>query len=247
MRSELHMVSLSVVLTMSACGGPRTTESPPAAAPASADLSAGGVTGKVSQTMNAGNYTYVEVESAGKRLWAAAPLLAVKVGDTVEVPQGVPMTNFRSETLNRKFDVVYFVAAIHNLSSGPAASAAQPHGMTPHQKAAVARADMDFSGIQKPEGGKTVAEVYAEKATLAGQAVAVRGKVVKVTPSVMDRNWIHLQDGSGTGADSDLTVTSDAAAQVGDTVTARGVLAVDRDFGLGYRYAVIVEGAVLSK
>lgn len=243
-------ISLSVILAVSACSGTRTKEEPaPAAASASAEVpAAGSVTGKVTQTMNAGSYTYVEVESGGKLLWAAAPMSAVKVGDAVVVPQGMPMPNFRSESLNRTFDVVYFADAIHNLTTGgPEESHAPPLGLAPHQKASVAPARMDFSGIQKPEGGKTVAEVYAQKAALAGQPVAVRGKVVKVNLGVMGRNWMHVQDGSGAGDDSDLTVTSDDAAKVGDTVTVRGVLAIDRDFGLGYRYAVILEDAAVGQ
>ena len=63
----------------------------------------------------------------------------------------------------------------------------------------------------------------------------------------MGRNWIHVQDGTGRAEDGtdDLTVTTDAPARVGDVITAKGTLAVDRDFGAGYSYKAILEGATL--
>ena len=100
---------------------------------------------------------------------------------------------------------------------------------------------MDFSGIKKPEGGKTVAELYAEKDKLSGKEVTVRGKVVKFSAGIMGTNWIHMQDGTGGEDANDLTVTTDATVAVGDTVLVKGVLAADKDFGYGYKYAVIVE------
>jgi hypothetical protein len=58
-----------------------------------------------------------------------------------------------------------------------------------------------------------------------------------------------VRDGSGSKEtkDNDLTVTTDAAAKLGDVVTVTGVVAVDKDFGAGYAYPVIVENAKLAK
>ena len=101
--------------------------------------------------------------------------------------------------------------------------------------------------IKRAEGGKTVGEIFDGKASLAGQEVSVRGRVVKLTPKVMGKNWIHLQDGTtGAGEASDLTVTSEEMAEVGNTVLARGVVAVDRDFGFGYEYDLIIEDADIT-
>ncbi len=95
----------------------------------------------------------------------------------------------------------------------------------------------------------TVAEIYAKRAALDKKKVSVRGKVTKVSAGIMDRNWIHLQDGSGDPAKGthDLVVTSGDAPKVGDVVTARGTLAKDKDFGSGYLYSAIVEGANIGK
>jgi hypothetical protein len=91
----------------------------------------------------------------------------------------------------------------------------------------------------------SIADVWAKRKDLAGQTVTVSGKVVKFNGGIMGRNWMHIQDGSGDAAakTNDLTVTSTDEAGVGDTVTATGVVGIDKDFTAGYVYPVIVENA----
>ncbi|HSF77322.1 MAG TPA: hypothetical protein VLA38_01780 [Steroidobacteraceae bacterium] len=108
-------------------------------------------------------------------------------------------------------------------------------------------ADVDLAGIARADGGKTVAEVYAEKDGLADATVVVRGKVVKVNAGIMDRNWLHVRDGSGEEGTNDLTVTTLADLPgVGATVLVSGKLAVNKDFGMGYQYPVILEDAEVT-
>ena len=102
----------------------------------------------------------------------------------------------------------------------------------------------DLERITKAEGGKTVGEIFDGKQSLAGQQVSVRGAVVKFTPGVMGKNWIHLRDGtSGAGGSNDVTVTTNASVAVGDIVLVRGRVTVDKDFGFGYRYDLLIEDA----
>jgi hypothetical protein len=91
--------------------------------------------------------------------------------------------------------------------------------------------------------------VWAARSQLAEKQVVVRGKVVKFLAGIMGKNWMHLRDGSGTHekGDDDLTVTTNEVAKVGDTVTVTGTVHVDKDFGAGYRYPVIVEDASVKK
>ena len=128
----------------------------------------------------------------------------------------------------------------------PAATAAQP--ADPHPVPSVQPGtDVDLSGIAKADGGKTVAELYAEKDQLAGQKVTVRGKVVKTNAGIMDKNWLHVRDGSGAEGTNDLTVTtSGELPKVGDTVLVTGALTLNKDFGMGYQYPVIVEDAAVT-
>jgi len=95
---------------------------------------------------------------------------------------------------------------------------------------------------------RTVAEVNANRGELKGKTVVVRGKVVKFTPGVMGKNWLHLRDGTGADADgsNDLLVTTQGETKIGDVVLARGVVATDRDFGSGYSYKVLLEETTLK-
>lgn len=206
-----------------------------------------GKTGKVLETMDAAGYTYIQVDSGTEKFWAAAPQFAAKVGDDVVVPEGMPMPDYHSKTLDRTFDMVYFVPSV--LVGGAtnlAADMPAEHPTMTGGKTVVETTDVDLTGITAAEGGQTVADLFAKKAELAGKPVKVRGKVVKFTPEIMGKNWIHLQDGTGAAGTNDLTVTTSASAQKGDTVTISGVLVADKDFGYGYAYEVIVEDADVS-
>ncbi len=105
--------------------------------------------------------------------------------------------------------------------------------------------EVDLTGILKAEGGKTVLDVYTEKAALANQKVVVRGKVVKTNAGIMNKDWVHIRDGSGEEGTNDLTVTttSQPLPNVGDTVLVSGKVILDKDFGMGYQYPVMIEDA----
>ena len=96
---------------------------------------------------------------------------------------------------------------------------------------------------------RTVAEIIIKRIELKDKTVLVRGKVVKFTPEVLGKNWIHLRDGSGSAADNthDVLVTTKDQAKIGDVVVAKGVVHTDRDLGSGYSYKVLVEEATLQK
>ena len=126
--------------------------------------------------------------------------------------------------------------------TAPAASAAPQ--MPADHPAAKPGEQVDLSGIAKAEGGKTVAEVFAEKDALAGKPVTVRGKVVKVNGGIMGKNWLHVRDGSGAEGTNDLTVTTAGELPaLGATVVVIGPVTLNKDFGMGYAYDVIVEDA----
>jgi hypothetical protein len=93
---------------------------------------------------------------------------------------------------------------------------------------------------------KTVAAINKDKATLAGQTVSAQGKVVKVNNGIMGRNFVHVQDGTGEAGSNNLIVTSKQTANVGDQVTVSGVVVVNRDFGGGYSYPLLIEEATVT-
>jgi hypothetical protein len=69
---------------------------------------AAGIQGTVVETMNAGGYTFVQIDNSGQKLWAAAPKTQVMVGDEVEVVGGMEMKNFTSKSLGRTFPSIFF-------------------------------------------------------------------------------------------------------------------------------------------
>ncbi len=101
--------------------------------------------------------------------------------------------------------------------------------------------------IELEEGLLTIAEILKDRESLAGKSISFKGEVVKYNPAIMGRNWVHIQDGTDYSGEYDLTITTSDVVSVGDQVVFTGILALDRDFGYGYKYSTIVEGAVLKK
>jgi len=223
--------------------------------------------GTVTETINSGGYTYVLLDMGGEARWVAGPQTTVTAGEKVIMAPGMEMKNFTSNTMDRTFDSIWFVGAIepddgHTHAAAPAAgdhpapttgdhpaptaTGGGMPGMGADASSHTTLADAGVQGVEKLAGGHTVAELFGQSASLAGNPVKVRGRVVKFTANIMGTNWIHLQDGTGSAGTHDLTVTTAAKVQVGDMVVVEGPLSVDRDFGAGYRYAVIIENATVT-
>eukprot|EP01035_Chromulina_nebulosa_P034591 gene34591-46426_t len=238
MNKTLRIGGLVVAMLGASSGALQAAEKVGAGAPAKAPQ-AGGLTGKVIETMNAASYTYVQIDTGAAKVWAAAPQFIVKVGDKVTVADAMPMTNYQSKTLKRTFDVVYFSGnvAVNGAPSTPTANGAPmpaagavptaagelPKGH-PTIPAAGAAAGPELKNIKRAEGGQTVEEIVTGKAKFAGKAIAVRGRVVKYNGGILGKNWIHVRDGSGAEGTNDLTVTTDAVVKVGDLVLVTGTL-----------------------
>jgi hypothetical protein len=237
MRAALIFALVLVVLGCSV----EATDNPPAAQVQESDGSR--VAGKVLETLDAASYTYVRLATANGEAWAAVPRARLEIGSEVAIVNPQAMANFESKTLERTFDTIYFGTLENPQASSPMAmGGANPHGNKPDQGAQAAPIE-----VAKAEGasGRTVAELYAERDDLAGKTVALRGKVVKYNAGIMGRNWLHLQDGTGDAAagNHDITVTSSDTTAVGEIVLVQGTVSVDKDFGSGYRYEIIVEDA----
>ena len=96
-------------------------------------------------------------------------------------------------------------------------------------------------------GGKSIEEIYAEAAELDGQTVTLRARVMKISEKIMGKNWVTLQDGSGTGSSAILLATTDAQVTPGETVVTTGVVRKDADVGSGYKYKVLLEETTFSR
>ena len=244
--------------------GGTPTMPPPAQAPMPPPTV--GIEGKITETMDAAGYTYVNVETATGNQWVAIPETKVEVGQEVALASGMEMQNFESKTLGRTFDSVIFSSGINPHAGGAAAPAEATGGgsfaeaMQAEGGMNTAAAPMGGSGgssaaavpsaevqVEKATGENayTVGEIFEKKGELDQQKVTVRGKVMKVSPMIMGKNWIHLQDGTGDAASKthDLVVTMMAEPEKDSVITIEGTLYADKDFGSGYRYDVIIEEA----
>lgn len=95
---------------------------------------------------------------------------------------------------------------------------------------------------------QTVAAIYQNKAALSGKTISAQGNVVKVNNNIMGRNFVHVQDGTGKAdaGNNNLVVTSKQTAAVGDKVVISGLVVLNRDFGSGYSYPLLIEEASVT-
>lgn len=214
----------------------------------------GPLAGKVVETTNGGSYTFVLVDTGTNKVWMATTQFEVKPGDQVAASDSMPMQDFHSKALDRDFAMIYFAdrVAVNGAKPdgtklppdhpdiGGAAGGGLPPGH-PTKTSRPALVKIDFSGLKAAKDGKTVAEVYADHAKLEGKSVTVRGKVVKFNANIMGKHWLHLQDGTGKAGSNDLLVTTTDQAKRGDTVLVVGKVALNKDFGAGYKYDVLLE------
>jgi hypothetical protein len=250
-RLVLAAVAASLLSVLAGCS--KSAEEPAAENPAlSTPVPPGMVRGEVLETMNSGGYTYVFMDTGQDQRWVAALETTVEVGDVVQTDPGMVMTGFTSKTLDRTFNAVYFVSELQNLSRGtqPAAQATGelPAGHPDISADAPSTAVAAVAAVETYEDGMDIAYVYANKDQLAGNEITLRGKVVKYNPGILGWNFIHIQDGSGDAAagDNDLIVTTKANTAVGETIVLTGNIVLDKDFGAGYSYPVLLEDARIT-
>jgi len=116
------------------------------------------------------------------------------------------------------------------------------HVPKPGRQAGDRAAAKSSVAVERVPEAVTIAEMWTRRNELAGRIVTIRAVVVKKTDGVMGRNWIHLRDGTADAEGHDeVTSTTSEILEVGDTLTLRGKLFVDRDFGYGYVYPVLIE------
>ena len=196
---------------------------------------------KVEEVIQTTQYTYLKVSENGAENWIAVNRQEAAAGETYYYNQELEMKNFNSKELDRTFETIYFV---QGLSKEPIiADVATPAG---HQGKG-AGVKQDGISVAPADGSVAIAGLYADAASYSGKTIKMKGQVVKVNDEVMGKNWVHIQDGTGTAADFDLTITTQDKVAVGDVVTFEGTINLKKDFGFGYYYDVIMEDAKLIK
>ncbi len=202
------------------------------------DMGASKIQGAVTEIINVSGYTYAEVNTGSNKVWAAGPTTELKTGDTVAFLTKMPMKDFHSESMNRDFPLIYFISSFITDTDK---QASHPK---PLVQPKIQQMQDYLQGIAKVEGGNNIAEVHAEKDKLKGEIIQVRGKVTRFSAEILGKNWLHIQDGSSL---DDLTITTDGTVDVGNVVIIKGKLELDKDFGHGYVFPLIVQNAKVTK
>ena len=201
-------------------------------------------TGTVVETMQSGGYVYMKFEDGQ---WIAASSFPVSVGDKIQYSGAMEMTDFQSSTLDRTFDSILFVSQAGPAGGNGEAQPAMPmegHGGQGMEMPKTAAVQAPVAGeIAALADGKTIAAIFSEAAQLKDQAVSLNAKVIKVSKNIMGKNWVTLQDGTGTEPDNRLLATTQEMVEAGAVVTVKGTVKTDVDLGYGYQYKVLLEEA----
>lgn len=198
------------------------------------------LTGEVLESQDAVGYTYLRLKTKTGETWAAVNQTTITKGAVVTLENTMVMKNFESRALHKTFPSIVFGSI-----QGDAKSASSPQG-----DIAGIKPNLSMVNVSKATGANayTVSEVAGGAKALKDKPVQVHGKVVKFNAGIMDKNWIHLRDGTGKDADgsNDVLVTTTESTQVGAVITVSGTVHTDKDFGAGYAYKVLIEDAKLK-
>ena len=205
MKSILLMFTIVSMFVLTSCS--KEEEAP---------LPAGYDKVEVEDKIDASNYTYLQVSENGNEYWIAIPQMQVKEGEVLYFSKSMEMKNFQSKTLNRTFESVLFVDDIsRSLPNKPQMPTAHPK-VNATQKVNVT--------VEPLKDGKTIEQIYTEKESLGGKSVRVRGMVTKYNPGIMDMNWIHIQDGTGSGNDFDILLPQKILQKWESLLLSKGLL-----------------------
>ena len=196
----------------------------------------------VKEVVQATSYTYLNVEENNESFWIAVNRSEYTEGVVLYYDEGLEMNNFESKDLQRTFETVYFVQGISDQPKLPGSEKQPSMAQTQPQKPTLEKLDVS---IEPAEGGISIGTLFANRETYKDQIVKIRGQVTKFNPNIMGKNWIHIQDGTNSEGSFDLTLTTQDLAEIGDEVTFKGKLTLEKNFGSGYFYDVIMEDAVL--
>lgn len=198
----------------------------------------------VKEVMEAGGYTYIKGVEGGEEIWMAIPQTKIEVGQTVYYQGGMVMKNFESKQLNRTFENILFLEGI-SFEKEAAKPVKNPHQGTAAEVAKTERPPLPQ--ISLPEDVVSIEDIFSKRSEFEGKTLKVYGVVWKVNNGILDRNWVHIEDGTSTEDKSSLTITTQEMIKVGDTIKMTGKIILNKDFGYGYVYDVLLEESTLVK
>ena len=183
---------------------------------------------------NAGKYTYVEVSENNEDYWIAIPKGNIEIGQTYFYKGGMKMVNFKSKELNKTFDEVWFLQDLYK-DNPP------KNGVDNSQN----KTKDVFKIIQQPEDGISIEKLLSDPESFENKTIVIKGQVIKINKNILDRNWVHIKDGTTFKDKTQITITTKDSVSIGDVSTFKGVVSLEKDFGYGYIYPVLIENGQL--
>lgn len=204
--------------------------------------------GKILEITKVMGYDYLKVDEEGVERWVAIAEKPVHVGDIIGYDKTTVMHDFKSKTLDKTFKEIVFANELY---------LPQPSAKHATMKSLLLSSTQKPSSMEAVEARKdfvkkefyTIEEVHVFAKELENQTISIKATVIKVSSQIMKRDWVHLKDNTGDEETNtnDLVVTAEhASVKVGDIVTATGKISINKDFGYGYFYPVIIEEAIFK-
>lgn len=190
------------------------------------------------EILEAERYTYLKVKEGVNTFWIATSKFDAKVGNEYFYRGGLLKTDFESIEHKKVFDKIYLVSEIIDAAAHPGSNGGMVN--TPPS-------EMNFKESKNVPGAIKLNELIAQKAKYNGKQVTVSGEIVKANYGIMGKNWYHLQDGTKIGGKNcDFTITSAENLPMGAKVGFEGKLVLNKDFGSGYKYDILMEDATFK-
>ncbi len=214
--------------------------------------------GKILEIKGAMGYKYLKIDENGTQLWVAIANAPVAVGDRIGYDKKTVMKNFESKTLGQKFKEVIFASDVYLPQKvEKPKSMKEMLGLNPAKKDPHAGMGKGLSPEEEEEPSKpfvkknayTIEEVHMWRKSLEGQTISLEATVYKVSHQIMKLDWAHLGDGTGNEKKltDDLVFTAASTSiKAGDKVIATGKVVVNKDFGFGYFYKVLIQDATFQ-
>jgi hypothetical protein len=201
----------------------------------------------VEEVLPTDRYIYLRVkEDTNRKFWIAARKQDVSKGEVYFYRRPLLKTNFESKEYDRVFDTIYLVSNLvaedHSKHVGDLNPSTPQTVSTDSQKEDI---PTHTDEVVEHKGTLKIAELVKDPSNYEGHTIQISGTCVKVNPNIMNRNWLHIQDGSKN--DFDLVVTSDSFVPEGSHITVRATVSLNRDFGAGYKYDLILENGTVIK
>jgi len=202
----------------------------------------------VNEVLPTEKYVYLNVNEGGEQFWIATRKADVKVGQTYYYKGGLLKTNFESKEYNRVFEKIYLISSLvesnHGNNSGVLNESKPKPKVTLKEPVKNDIESLTEKEVQH-QGSMKIAELVKDPKKYEGKTVQLSGVCTKINAGIMKRNWIHLKDGSKD--DFDLVITSDAFVPEGAQITIKALVTLNKDFGSGYSYDLILENGIIIK